>query len=70
MLFRAFFGRGPKQELTASRLQIAAHLLRRGFTVTAAAERCGFADRADLTRTYRRMFGLPPTASALRRAAP
>jgi AraC-like DNA-binding protein len=64
VLFKTVFGRGPKQELTASRLQIARHLLRRGFTVTAAAARCGFADRADLTRSYRRAFGHAPSAAA------
>ena len=61
-LFKAFFGHGPKQELTTSRLLIARHLLRRGFTVSATAARCGFAGRADLTRAFRRHFGHPPSA--------
>jgi AraC-like DNA-binding protein len=64
VLFKAFFGRGPKQELMESRLAIARHLLLRGFSVTAAAQRCGFRDRADLSRAYRRRFGHPPTAAA------
>ncbi len=63
-LFKAFFGRGPKQELTISRLQIARHLLRRGFTVTAAAVRCGFSNRADLTRAFRRAYGHPPSGES------
>jgi AraC-like DNA-binding protein len=63
-LFKAFFGHGPKQELTVSRLLIARHLLRRGFTVGAAATRCGFVGRADLTRAFRRHFGHPPSADA------
>jgi AraC-like DNA-binding protein len=60
-LFSAFFGHGPKQELMDARLAIARHLLKRGWTVTAAAQRCGFSDRADLTRAHRRRFGVPPT---------
>lgn len=60
-LFSGFFGRGPKQELMEARLAIARHLLKRGWTVTAAAQRCGFSDRADFTRAHRRRFGVPPT---------
>ena len=63
-LFKAFFAHGPKQELMESRLAIARHLLRRGFSVTAAAQRCGFRDRADLSRAFRRRFGHPPSAEA------
>ena len=61
VLFSGFFGRGPKQELMEARLAIARHLLKRGLTVTATAQRCGFSDRADLTRAHRRRFGVPPT---------
>ncbi len=63
-LFKAFFGHGPKQELTVSRLLIARHLLHRGFSVGAAAAHCGFAGRADLTRAYRHQYGHPPSADA------
>jgi AraC-like DNA-binding protein len=62
-LFKAFFGRTPKQELLAQRLALAKHLLARGFSVREAAERCGFTNRPELTRAYRRAFGVPPTAS-------
>lgn len=43
-------------------------LLAKGETLSAAAHRAGFADAAHLTRTSRRMFGLPP--SALQMASP
>ena len=61
VLFSEFFARGPKQELMEARLAIARHLLKRGWTVTATAQRCGFSDRADFTRAHRRRFGMPPT---------
>lgn len=37
-------------------------LLMAGSPISAAAHRAGFADAAHLTRTSRRMFGLPPSA--------
>jgi AraC-like DNA-binding protein len=61
-MFRAFFGRTPQQELLVQRLDLARHLLRRGRSVTDAASLCGFANRAELTRAYRRRFGHPPSA--------
>lgn len=62
-LFKTFFGRTPKQELLAQRLALAKHLLARGFSVREAAERCGFTNRPELTRAYRRAFGAPPTSA-------
>jgi AraC-like DNA-binding protein len=59
--FKEFFGRSPKQELLAQRLALAKHLLHRGYTVTETARRTGFPTRAELTRSYRRHFGHPPT---------
>lgn len=59
--FKEFFARSPKQELLAQRLDLARHLLQRGFSVTECAARCGFPTRADLTRAFRRRFGHPPT---------
>ncbi len=64
--FRGFFGRSPKQELLSRRLNLARHLLRRGFAVTECARRCGFPNRAELTRAFRRRFGHPPSADAQR----
>lgn len=61
-LFREFFARTPQQELLHQRLDLAAHLLRRGRSVTEAAARSGFRDRAELTRAFRKHFGHPPTA--------
>ena len=42
-------------------LQVWEHLMR-GATLSAAAHAAGFADAAHLSRTSRRMFGLPPSA--------
>jgi AraC-like DNA-binding protein len=61
-LFKRFFGRTPKQELLAQRLDLARYLLRTGLSVTETAERTGFPNRAELTRAYRRRFGMAPTA--------
>lgn len=60
--FKSFFGRSPKQELLAQRLDLARHLLHRGMSVTEAARRCGFPTRADLTRAFRTHLGHPPSA--------
>jgi AraC-like DNA-binding protein len=60
-LFKEFFGRSPKQELLASRVDIARHLIRRGFSVTDAAHRSGFTTRAELTRAFKRVVGHPPS---------
>lgn len=60
-MFRSFFGRTPQQELLFQRLDLARHLIRRGMSVTDAARRSGFPNRAELTRAYRRRFGHPPT---------
>lgn len=62
-LFKAFFHRSPKQELLAQRLELARWLLHRRLSVTETANRCGFRDRADLTRAWRRAYGAPPSAA-------
>ena len=61
--FKTFFGRTPKQELLMQRLLLADHLLRRGWAIADSAKRCGFTDRADLTRAYSRRFGRPPSTA-------
>lgn len=63
-LFKQFFGRTPKQELQAQRLELGRWLLRSGFTVTETAARCGYPNRADFTRAFRRAFGHPPSQVA------
>jgi len=62
-LFKAFFKQSPKQELLMQRLDLAQHLLRAGYRIGEIADRCGFASRADLTRAYRRRFGVPPRSA-------
>lgn len=59
-VFHKFFGRSPQQEILSQRMALANHLLHRHFSVTETARRCGFRDRAELTRAYRRHFGHPP----------
>ncbi|MFQ6325227.1 helix-turn-helix domain-containing protein [Nocardia sp. CWNU-33] len=44
------------------RLHVAVTRVRSGDDLTAAARAAGYADSAQLTRTCRRIFGLPPTA--------
>lgn len=46
------------------RLQRAADALARGSNLTEAAHAAGFADAAHLSRTFRRMFGIPPSLVA------
>ncbi len=48
------------------RLHVAITRVRSGDDLTAAAHAAGFADSSHLTRTYRRTFGLPPSALSLR----
>lgn len=45
-------------------------LLMAGETLSSAAHGAGFADSAHLTRTSRRMFGIPPSALVLSREGP
>lgn len=46
------------------RLQRAGDVLAKGLNVTEAAHAAGFADGAHLSRTFRRMFGIPPSVIA------
>lgn len=62
--FHAYHGATPKQVLLRYRLDLAGQLLAEGAAVGEAAAACGFTDRADLTRAWRRAFGRPPTASS------
>ena len=64
-LFKDFFHLTPKQAVLDQRLALAQTYLSDGLSVTAAAERAGFHDRADLTRAWRRRFGTPPSRGQL-----
>ncbi len=63
-LFTAWFGTTPKRAVLDQRLALARAQLQAGASVTvaAAAAAAGFADRAGLTRAWRRAYGSPPTA--------
>ena len=63
--FRAYYGATPKQILLRFRLDMAGQLLAEGAAVSEAAAACGFTDRADLTRAWRRAHRCAPTASAV-----
>jgi len=63
-LFRAGTGLPLRRYLLWLRLVEAVHYVARGGSLTEAAHAAGFADSAHLTRTFRRMFGVAPSAIA------
>jgi AraC-like DNA-binding protein len=60
--FTASLGTSLKTYLLWLKLQRAAIAIVAGERLTEAALRAGFADAAHMTRTFRRMFGVPPSA--------
>lgn len=63
-LFTAQVGVPIRPYVLWLRLQRAAETLAEGLNLTEAAHAAGFADAAHLSRTFRRMFGIPPSAVA------
>jgi AraC-like DNA-binding protein len=66
-LIRAFgtsIGIPPHAYLTQLRVSRAQAMLKAGTLVARVAYRCGFADQAHLTRTFRRIIGVTPGAYA------
>lgn len=61
-LFRRDIGIPLRRYLLWLRLIEAVEALAGGLTLTEAAHRAGFADSAHFTRTFNRMFGMPPSA--------
>lgn len=61
-LFVGRFGETPKQYLLRVRLDLACHLLRAGAQPATVWREAGFASRADLSRRFRLVHGLPPLA--------
>ena len=61
-LFVAETGMALRPYILWLRFQRAWELIAAGHTLTSAAHGAGFADSAHLTRTSRRMFGIPPVA--------
>ena len=58
--FRQAYGVSPYRYLTMRRLDFARHRIGRGDSLAGAAIASGFADQSDLTRHFRRTFGLTP----------
>lgn len=67
-LFLHYYGSTPKQVLTRYRLALAGQQLREGAGIAVAATAGGFASRAELTRTWRRVHGETPSAARHRPA--
>lgn len=61
-LFVEETGMGLRQYMLWRRFLRMWELLQSGETLSGAAHKAGFADAAHLTRTSRRMFGIPPSA--------
>jgi AraC-like DNA-binding protein len=61
-LFRALVGLPPHRYLIRVRLEAAAGLLEDGDRVTGAAYSSGFENLSHFTRSFRRWFGVPPSA--------
>lgn len=61
-LFRRETGVPVRRYLLWLRLIDAVEALSAGMSLTEAAHEAGFADSAHLSRTFRRMFGMPPSA--------
>lgn len=60
-LFREEVGLPFRRYVLWRKLSRAMLLIGRGSSLTEAAYASGFADSAHLTRTFRQMFGIPPT---------
>jgi AraC-like DNA-binding protein len=60
-LFKSLFGRSPKQEILAQRVDLARHLIHRGYSVGDAAHRSGFASRAALSQAFLSRLGHAPS---------
>jgi AraC family transcriptional regulator len=60
-LFRANMGLPVRRYLLWLRLNDAISAMSQGANITQAAHDAGFSDSAHLTRTFRRMFGMPPS---------
>lgn len=58
--FRRTLGMPPHAYQTTRRIAQAQTLLRQGLALAAVANDCGFADQSHLTRTFKRVVGVPP----------
>jgi AraC family transcriptional regulator len=58
--FRASTGTSPHQYVLRQRVERARRLIATGRPLAEVALQCGFADQTQLTRVFRRHFGLPP----------
>jgi AraC family transcriptional regulator len=69
-LFAAQTGMGLRQYILWRRFVSVWELRMKGVSLSAAAHAAGFADSAHLTRTSRRMFGIPPSQMDIAVAPP
>ncbi|TGL63886.1 AraC family transcriptional regulator [Leptospira ognonensis] len=59
--FKEQFGIPLRQYLLWKRLHIAARLLQTGTNLTDASHAAGFSDQSHLSKTFKKMFGVPPS---------
>lgn len=59
--FKEQFGLPLRQYLLWKRLHIAARLLQSGTNLTDASYAAGFSDQSHLSKTFKKMFGVPPS---------
>lgn len=60
-IFKEETGTTPIAYLISRRMEEANKLLKLGFTVSATAEKCGYIDMCNFSKTYSKHFGHPPS---------
>ena len=61
-LFLSFFGVSPKEYIIQKRIDYAKSLLRSGnFSVSKAAELCGYSEPCHFSREFAKRVGIPPS---------
>ena len=60
--FRRIFGMNLRDFLLRLRMERAVELLDEGTGIAEIAYACGYSDHSAFTRSFRRMFGLSPSA--------
>lgn len=60
-IFKEQSGMGIQEYLINTRIQNAARFLLSGYSVNEAYELCGFGDRSNFSRVFKRKYGVPPS---------